>query len=369
MATTLLLADDDPQNLELLDAILAPLGHRLLQAKGGRETLDVLAAERVDLLLLDLMMPEISGFDVLTQLRALPTYRQLPVILITAASDREHRIKGLQLGATDFLEKPVDQPILLARIRSVLQHQYISDELIRRNEKLELLQQNQEELMHFIAHDLRNPLAIIRANLEYLRTAAAAKTDDRLEAIQDSERAVRRADGMIADLLAVARAEQVTLDLDKRPLGLSLLTHQVHSSYEAEAHWRGIALDVDVDPSIQLVADADLLRRVFENILSNALRHTRKGGRIRVDATSGEVVEIRLANSGPPIPKEERERVFEKFWRAKGSAKAGAVGLGLYFCRMVVEAHGGSIAVEQTDDWPTVFVITMPVYQGPVVIR
>jgi len=369
LSSTLLLADDDPQNLELLEAILAPLGHKLLRAQSGRETLDILATERVDLLLLDLMMPVISGFDVLNQLRVMPTYRQIPVILITAAGDREHRLKGLQLGATEFLEKPVDQPILLARIRSLLQLQYVSDELIRRNEKLELMQQNQEELMHFIAHDLRNPLAVIRANLGYLRTATTAKPADRLEAIEDSERAVRRADGMIADLLAVARAEQVTLDLDMRPLGLSLLAHQVYGSYAAEAHWKSIELEVDIDSGIQLFADAELLRRVFENILGNALRHTPKGGRIRAEASFGEVVEIRLVNSGPPIPAEERERVFEKFWRAKGSTKGGMVGLGLYFCRVVVEAHGGKIAVEQADAWPTVFVITLPIYKGQVVIR
>jgi len=369
LPTTLLLADDDPQNLELLDAILAPLGHRLLQAQGGQETLDMLAKERIDLLLLDVMMPGISGFDVLAQLRSLPTYRHIPVILITAANEPEYRLKGLQLGATEFLEKPVDQPILLARIRSLLQLQYVTDELIRRNEKLELMQQNQEELMHFIAHDLRNPLAVIRTNLGFLRTAATAKPSDRLEALEDSERAVRRADGMIADLLTVARAERVTLELDQMPVALSLLTHQVYGSYASEAQWRGIDLQVDVHSSIQLLADAELLRRVFENILSNALRHTPRGGRIRAEATSRDVVEIRLSNTGPPIPEEERERVFDKFWRAKGSAKAGTVGLGLYFCRMVVEAHGGRIAVERTEDWPAVFVITLPVYQGRVVIR
>src|SRR5689334_11787318 len=157
LSTTLLLVDDDPQNLELLEATLAPLGHKLLRARGGQEALDVLASERVDLLLLDLMMPEVSGFDVLVHLRGQPTYRHIPVILITAASDREHRLKGLQLGATEFLEKPVDQPILLARIRSLLRLQFVTDELIRRNEKLELMKQNQEELMHFIAHDLRKP--------------------------------------------------------------------------------------------------------------------------------------------------------------------------------------------------------------------
>jgi signal transduction histidine kinase len=292
----------------------------------------------------------------------------VPVVLITAAGDREYRLKGLQLGATEFLEKPVDQPILLARIRSLLQLQYVTDQLIRRNEKLELLQQNQEELMHFIAHDLRNPLAVIRTNLGFLCTDNV-KTADRMAAIEDSERAVRRADAMIADLLTVARAEQVTLEVDKRPLSLSILARQVHASYTAEAEWRSITLEIDVDSTIQLVADADLLRRVLENILSNALRHTPKGGRIRMQALCRDVVEIRLANTGPPVPVGERERVFEKFWRAKGSPKAGVVGLGLYFCRVVVEAHGGRITVEETDGWPAVFVITLPVYQGRVVIR
>jgi two-component system, sensor histidine kinase and response regulator len=369
LSTTLLLVDDDPQNLELLEAILEPLGHKLLLAHGGQEALDILARDRIDLLLLDVMMPGVSGFEVLSQLRARPTYRQVPVVLITAAGDREYRLKGLQLGATEFLEKPVDQPILLARIRSLLQLQFVSDQLIRRNEKLEVLQQNQEELMHFIAHDLRNPLAVIRTNLGFLRIEANVKGADRLAAIEDSERAVRRADAMIADLLTVARAEQVTLEVDKRPLSLSLLMHQVHASYAPEAEWRGIALETDIDSGIQLVADADLLRRVLENIVSNALRHTPKGGRIRAQALSRETVEIRLANTGPPIPIEERERVFEKFWRAKGSPKAGVVGLGLYFCRVVVEAHGGRITVEESDGWPAVFVITLPVYQGPVVIK
>jgi signal transduction histidine kinase len=145
------------------------------------------------------------------------------------------------------------------------------------------------------------------------------------EAIEDSERAVRRADDMIADLLSVARAEHVA-------------------------------------------SDADLLRRVLDNIVSNALRHMPKGGCIEARASSREVVELRIANSGRPF-RSRNETESSRNFGARKAARRGTVGLGLYFCRVVVEAHGGRIAIEQTDRWPTEFVITLPVYQGKVLIQ
>jgi signal transduction histidine kinase len=368
LTRTLLLVDDDERNLDLLEAILEPLGHKTLRATHGKDAIKILDKGDVDLVLLDVMMPEITGFDVLSYIRSRPTYRQIPVVLITAAVRPEHRLEGLRLGASEFLEKPVDQAILVTRVRSLLRLQFATDELLRRNRELEQLRHDQEEMINFIAHDLRSPLAAVAGNLGYVLDEAML-TAEQKEALEDSQRAVRSADGMIADLLAVARAEEVSMHLERSPVALSELFRQVQSSHSAELRMRGVELRVESAGEILLLTEAELLARVFDNIVRNAMRHTPRGGRILMQARQGAAIEIRLSNSGPPIPIEERERVFEKFWRATGCSMHGSVGLGLYFCRLVVEAHGGRIHVEQSPDWPVSFVIQLPLYEAQVVFR
>src|ERR1041384_5000119 len=170
----LLLVDDEPANLAALAAFLESPEHDIVTAPNGFEALKAFEESAPDLVMLDLMMPGFDGISVLRRIRQHPKRAETPVILLTAHSDREHRLRGLEAGADDFLEKPIDGSLLLARTTTLLRLQESSkqleaarDELAARNASLERAQREQQELNEFIVHDLKGPLTGIVANTEW----------------------------------------------------------------------------------------------------------------------------------------------------------------------------------------------------------
>jgi two-component system phosphate regulon sensor histidine kinase PhoR len=166
---------------------------------------------------------------------------------------------------------------------------------------------------------------------------------------------------MIEDLLAVSRLEQSNFPIRVEPLPVTSMLGEIAAQAKRRATERGISILAPTGPIVRVKADASLLRRVLENIVDNSLRYTPSSGRVALEAVSNHHVRIAVSNSGPPIPKAERGRVFEKFARGSHERSAGGnAGLGLYFCKRAIEALGGEINVTETPEWPTSFVITLP---------
>jgi two-component system sensor histidine kinase/response regulator len=366
----LLLVDDEPHNLALLERLLAPLGHELVRAEDGRSAVAAFAEYQPSLVLLDLVMPGMDGMDVLAEIRARAGDDHVPVIVLTAHSEREVRLRGLEAGADDFLEKPADGRTLRLRVETLLQLtesrdalRRVNGELASRNADLQRLQREQRELTDFVVHDLKNPLAAIWANLEYVQDRVRREQPAIAGALVEASHAYRRLRAMIGDLLIISRSEESELPLHKEPIALSDLLAEVFDEYVRRAADRAVVLLPPASTNGRVHADRPLLQRVIENILENSLRYTPPRGRIRMAARASSAVEVEIAisNSGTAIPPSERQRIFEKFARVdKGRPSSGNAGLGLYFCKRVVEALGGSIEVTETSEWPTSFVLRLP---------
>jgi two-component system sensor histidine kinase/response regulator len=355
-----LLVDDEPRNLAVLEAYLAPLGYDVTRARGGREGLEAFDRSRPDLILLDVLMPDLDGIDVLTHVRAHDRSSRVPVILITGQTDREDRLRGFEAGADDFIEKPVDRALLLARVRTLLRLKATGDELVRRNALLEELRREQRELTEFLVHDLKNPLSVVHLNIGWLAQNVGAERSDLHEALVDAADASSRIQAMLDDLIAVARIEQANVPLERADVELGTLLDEMAQAHTREAQTKSISLGTEAGEGVRVSADPAILRRILENLVRNALQYTPFGGRIGMSARGLGDIEIAVSNTGPPIPEQERARIFEKFRRgANAPAKGGNAGLGLYFCARAMEAHGGSIGVVQTPTWPTSFVLRL----------
>lgn len=363
----LLLVDDNPRNLTLLELRLQSLGHELLFADGGAAAIALYDKQRPDLVLLDLMMPDIDGLAVLKHIRERDAH--VPVILVTAHSERSFRLQGLQAGADEFLEKPIDAPILLARVNTLLRLKESRDALAAsrdalasRNRDLERLQREQRELVQFVAHDLKNQLFVVLGNLDWARyNLRSAPPEETLHVLEDGASGAMRLRAMVEDLLVVSNLEDASFRVRSEIVPVKDIVHDVLASYERKASQKCVSLAASPDRSGELWGDPALLRRVIENILDNSLRHTPSAGHVSVQTRLGRLMEITISNDGPPVPLEDRERIFEKFVRGRSEPPAvGSSGLGLYFCKRAVEAHGGQIKVLQTSEWPTSFVIELP---------
>jgi signal transduction histidine kinase len=360
-AMRLLLVDDDPRQVAVLRAHLGPLDHTLLTASGGAEALLLLEGEAVDLVLLDLRMPGIDGIDVLHHIRARPELARLPVVLITSLHERGARLRGIEAGADDFVEKPPDGPILRARVTNLLRLKQLGDDLERRNEDLRRLEALRKELSDLVVHDLKAPVAGAALNIEVAMEILGLEEGPACQALKDALAGVHRIQSMTEEILLLARLEEAQMPIHPVRSRLRDVVEDAVRSLGCVAERRGTRLDVAVDGDLSASADPDLIRRVVENLLDNAMRHAPRGGRIAIQGTQGDFVSISFANTGNPIPVGDRSRIFEKFAQSSGSVARGAnVGLGLHFCHVVARAHGGSIRVDETPEWPVVFTLSLP---------
>jgi signal transduction histidine kinase/CHASE3 domain sensor protein len=370
----LLLVDDEHRNVELLRALLSPLGYRLSSATDGRAALALFEAEAPDLVLLDVRMPGLDGIDVLTHIRSHPERPQTPVILVTANTERETRLRGMEAGADECLEKPIDAALLFARVRNLLHLKESRDalaassaalavahgELAARHRDLEALQQVQRELTAFIVHDLKSPLAAVMFALDYVQSELPEGAPA-LDVLRDGSEAAGRLNAMIEDMIDVSRLEQPELPLELAPVELSELLGDVLASFHQRALLKRISILPPRQDATTVRADRALLRRVLENLIENCLRHTPSSGRVAAWVRRRADLEIVISNDGAPIPVAERERIFHKFARGEREARlAGSAGLGLYFCKQAVEAHGGKIHVSDEPGWATSFHIHLP---------
>ena len=374
----ILVADDDPRNVRLMESILKASGYPVVKAGDGQEALEMIASEHPDLVLLDVMMPRLSGLEVCRKVRMQHETRLLPVIMVTALNAVEEKVQALEMGADDFLSKPVNKEELLAKLRSMLRVKSLHDEvestrreLEKRNQELVRLEEFKENLMRMVVHDLKNPLAGIMGNLQLLQMKGAAGDPAHLlEIVGRTEESAKSLMGMILNILDVARMEEGKLDLQRAPVNppraLEACLRQV-GGWAARSDVRLVTAVRDSVP--QLAADPDLLSRILGNLVSNALKHTPAGGSIEVGAArDGDSVRFWVRDSGEGIAPDLLPRIFDKFVVGP-SGKRGArgtydTGLGLTFCKMAVEAHGGRIGVESEPGRGSTFSFTLPLAPG-----
>jgi two-component system, sensor histidine kinase and response regulator len=354
----ILVVDDLAANRELLRAYLEPGGHEVVEAETGEAAIEHAARVQPDLVLLDVMMPGINGFETAARLKKQSGGRFLPILMITALSDPSSRLLALRVGGDEFLSKPVDRSELITRCNNLLRIRDQETQLADRHRQLLELQRFRDEMATLIVHDLKNPLSAVVTNLEYILGEPLLR-DDMRDAAEDARAGLYRALRLLANLLDVAKLEADRMALKRSSVSMRALVDPVLEQRRRLLAARSIRLESTLTDD-ELAVDADLITRVIENILDNALRYTPEGGVVSVEGrASGRGCELRIGNSGPAVPPEARVRIFEKFGQAEGARRMN-LGLGLYFCRLVVEAHGGRLSLEDTADLPTLFSIALP---------
>ncbi len=346
----ILCVDDVEANLELLESILVPRGYDVVAAASGKDALLKIRSQTIDLVLLDVMMPEMDGFEVCRQIKEDQTHRNIPIIMITALTAKEDRIRGIEAGAEEFLSKPFDQAEVLARIKMLL--------------KVRGLEALRESLIDMIVHDLRNPLAAIASFASLLESA------DR-EHLSEKGRGyvgyiIKSTDvltEMCSSMLDVSKMESGEMQLQLTTCDLGAIAGEVVSRLDALRGERQIALAVPEAP-VHVRGDAQLLSRLLQNLVGNALKFVPVAtGRVDIALESGDgTVRCTVRDNGHGIPPEHRERVFDKFWQgaARQQGLVYSSGLGLTFCKMVVEAHGGRIGVESVVGAGSTFWFELP---------
>jgi two-component system sensor histidine kinase/response regulator len=353
----ILVADDVPANVELLFDQLDTLGFRTVAAYDGPTAVEAAFRHRPDLCILDVSMPAGSlgvddrstGFEVCRRIKRDPRTARIPVIFVTALNDTTDRVKAIEAGGDDFLTKPHNRLVLGARVRSLLKLKAATDALEASYLRLRNLEKLRDDLMKMIVHDLKTPLTSMVATLEMLDDGDfGAVTDSQRQAIGDCSGRADELLRLIEDLLEVARLEETTMQLSTSALEPAAFLHDIVDEWALRFRQAGATVAVDVAPGTpRIEADRSLVHRVMGNLLQNAVTHANRAVALRLTARpQDEGVLFTVADNGPGIPAEFHDVIFRKFERVRTPALAHGSGLGLAFCKLAVEAHGGRIWVQ-----------------------
>jgi two-component system sensor histidine kinase/response regulator len=359
----ILIVDDEPVGLAVIAGLLENEGYELMVASSGAEALALIERAPPDVVLLDVMMEGLDGHEVCRHIRANTRHAALAIVIVTVLDSKEDLVRGLDAGADDFLSKPINGMELRARVRSMLRLRRQHHDLQAQHAALRRLQQQKQELLAMIVHDLKTPLMAIMLHAETIAAESSGLEAEGRTSLHDVIDLGKTLDRMILDMLDVSRSDEGALVVRRQPVALHQLADAVRRSAALRAYSQGISLRVDVE-DIVLEADPNLLRRILENLLDNALKYapTPSAVRISAHATASEV-EVQIADYGPGVPSEHRQRIFERFVRLERDAERHgrmSSGLGLAFCRIAVEAHGGRIWVQDNTPSGSCFCFVLP---------
>jgi two-component system, sensor histidine kinase and response regulator len=358
---TLLVVDDEVINIDILIEALGD-DYAVRVATDGAAALQSVAKALPDLILLDVMMPGMDGFEVCRRLKDDSSTREIPIIFLTALNETADKVKGFSVGSVDYVTKPFQLEEIHARVEAHLELRRRRHELQQSYDRLRELEALRDSLVHMIVHDMRSPLSVILGNLELAQIQPLPQTVAEFidNALQNTETLLT----MISTLLDISKMEAGQMTLEYSSVDLEALTGEVIRMVAPLKGRRrlAIALREKMEP---LRCDAELIRRVLQNLIVNAIKFTdEKTGVVTLLLESGAdgKVHLSVVDNGQGIPLEYRERVFDKFCQvmARKEGNRYSTGLGLTFCKLAVEAHGGRIGLDSEVGKGSVFRFELP---------
>lgn len=381
---TILLVDDEEANLDLLEGLLESEGYsRLIRTSDARQVLPLVLEHAPDLILLDLHMPHRHGLDLLQDLReATPEGDYRPILVLTADITAETRDRALSRGARDFLTKPFDATEVLLRVANLLETRALHLRERDARARAEGATRERERLLAVVAHDLRNPLAVVSMYAETLMLQglppgpAAGEGEDggavwdrkALSTIHANAVAMQR---LVEDLLdaSAIRGDGLRIHRERQRVGDAV--ERARSMLSPLASSAGVALRFDCDEqTAELVGaiDGERVVQLLSNLVGNAVKFTPRGGSVDVRFIArDEVLHAEVRDTGPGIPAAELPHLFHAFWtgeRRSGERNGHGAGLGLWISRGIVEAHGGVLSVESDVGAGATFRFTLPLAES-----
>lgn len=370
----ILVVEDDSTNLAFLKDFLKDASLNPILAENGLEAVKVLNKTIPDLVLLDMIMPEMDGLAFLEYLKKEQMNHLFPVIVISGVEKLDNIIKCIKAGAVDYIIKPFNPVLLKVKIDNFLEKKFMHDQdrfiymqLSKSYQTLQALEAARDDLANIIVHDLNAPLSAIKGYTHYLSSKskrAPLKTDDINTNLKKISFAITEMEVLIQGILDVSKLESEKMEIHSCLFNAVQLAEKIynnflmHKSDAKELYFHSSAYEIFV------YADKNLLTRVLYNLFSNAIKHTPNNTKITfsVENKSNNEVIFRISDNGYGIDKRFQSKIFEKYIQTnkrKDNKKYGS-GLGLYFCKIAVEAMEGKIKVESTRGKGATFIITLP---------
>ena len=349
----ILIVDDQPENLRLLSQILVTQGYEVRKAINGSTALMGVEKFTPDLILLDINMPEMDGYEVCQKLKSDRKTKNIAVIFLSASDKVMDKVKAFEVGGLDYITKPFQVPEVIARVETQI--------------KIKRLNQMRETLAKAIVHDLKNPLSVITLTSNSLARRKCLEGKN-LEALQTIHSTAQRLDSLLNDLLLVTKMDADRLTLNKTEVNLQELIADIAQRFKIAAAAKEIELiECMSNENQRILLDVNLFQRAIENLLSNALKFSPAKSSITIQLAylmteddNLNKAQIKVIDCGIGIETKLHQQVFEPYNTGKNVSGVSQIGLGLNFCQMVVKAHEGKIWIENNHPQGVIFNIEIP---------
>lgn len=394
----ILVVDDVPEKLIALEAVLSELNQTIIKASSGKDALRLLLQQDFALILLDVNMPGMDGFETAALIRQRKNSEHTPIIFMSAVDSSEiHLAKGYSLGAVDYIFSPIVPDVLKTKVavfvelykrteqvkkrvqertaellaintalqQEILERKRTEARLEEANKELQILNQVRSDFTSMVSHELRTPLTAIKEGITLvLDEIEGPLTDSQRETLSITKKSVDRLARLIQNVLTFSKMESGQFQADFEQTNIIALTKEVSELMTLAAHKKGVGFEHHLPRSpLHALCDADKLKQIMINLVDNALKFTDAGGRVSlrlIPKTTQFIIEV--TDSGIGIHPKDQHKIFDMFNQSAyaSSRKAGGVGMGLAICKKLAELHRGTIEVESSFGKGSTFRVALP---------
>ncbi len=353
----ILIVDDVPKNIQLAGSILQKKEYNIFFANNGHTALTLTNNNNFDLILLDIMMPGMDGFEVCETLKQNSKTKDIPIIFLTAKADSESIIKGFDFGAVDYVTKPFNEKELLARVKTHLELRAAQQDLCEANA-------TKDKFFSIIAHDLKNPfnalVGITKILLNDYERFDAEKKKELIQMLYDSSQQGYK---LLENLLSWSRIQTGRMTWNPEHIDLFTYTFESMTLLKTAAENKCLSLISEIEKNTMLYADANMVTMVMRNLVSNAIKFTPEKGEVRITSkTVGDDEQVMISDTGIGIKAQDIDRLFriDMHHSTPGTADEQGTGLGLILCKEFVEKNGGKIWAESEFGKGSRFIFSIP---------
>jgi two-component system, sensor histidine kinase and response regulator len=384
-----LIVDDTALFLEYLSEIISVAGYKVKMANRGKMAIEMAHELQPALILLDVNMPDISGYEVCSSLKSDPETSHIPIIFLSGMEEEAHRVKGFRVGAVDYVNKPFYPEEILARVKTHLNIRKLQEDLEKRNKHLSMeinerkkmeaslkysesqlkeLNEAKDKLFSVIAHDLKNPFNSILGFSDLLLKNLTDYDYEKIRAfVSLINTSAQNAYLLLQNLLEWAKTQTGQHTVNKEELNLTELIQQVCCGYSCDAQLKNINLCFNPEKEIACLADVNFLKTVLRNVIGNAMKYTHQGGRVDITTKQNNYqTEIIISDNGIGMSDETMKHIFSLNGKCSvdGTAQEKGSGLGLILCREFIQLQEGNLIVESKLGKGSRITIQLPSPQG-----
>jgi two-component system sensor histidine kinase/response regulator len=356
-APRILVTDDQPANIQIVGNMLGKLGYEIVPAPDGPTALKRMALREPDLILLDVLMPGMDGLEVCRRIRENPEWKDIPIIFLSAADDKELIVRALEAGGVDYVTKPFNHAEMLSRVRTHLTLKMTRD-------RLKQLAEDKDELLGILAHDLKSHLGGMQMSASVLRNRIAQLSEQkRAQLCENIYHSTGQLLAFVKEFLANSAADH-GFELRTEIVDIAGIVRRVAQDYDEAALRKNLKIHCEIPPEpLNALVDHTATTQVFDNLVSNAVKFSPPNREIRlVLRATGDHIECRVRDHGPGFSEEDKARMFRRYGRLSARPTGGepSTGLGLSIVKKLVQAMKGDLTCDSAPDQGATFTVRLP---------